>query len=138
MLASAIDRPAMLHRMERRLLGNVKYYTDYCLTHTDADYMRDVYGMVPGQGDNYFVATYPQQCAGWLVGWVLSILEPCAQIAPVTASGLAYASASAAENPAGLCVDLCIGTVTRSAYTVWHAQMTGLCCCDQWQGQGGW
>ncbi len=31
----------ILHRcrLERRLLGNVRYYTDYCLTHTDSKYM---------------------------------------------------------------------------------------------------
>lgn len=28
-----------LLRLEKKLLGNVTYYTDYCVTHEDTDYM---------------------------------------------------------------------------------------------------
>jgi hypothetical protein len=68
-------------RLERRLLGNVRFYDDFCVTHEDGDYMARMYGMEPPapspaaagagaaaaddagapQGDNYFVRTYPSQ-----------------------------------------------------------------------------
>ncbi|PNW72005.1 hypothetical protein CHLRE_16g686400v5 [Chlamydomonas reinhardtii] len=44
--------------LERRLLRNVTYYTDYCLTHEDHDYMARQYDVRPQQRDNYFVRTY--------------------------------------------------------------------------------
>ncbi|GLC40783.1 hypothetical protein PLESTB_000023200 [Pleodorina starrii] len=44
--------------LERRLLRNVRYYTDYCLTHEDHDYMARMYDIRPAQRDNYFVRTY--------------------------------------------------------------------------------
>ncbi|PNH12817.1 hypothetical protein TSOC_000181 [Tetrabaena socialis] len=34
--------------LERRLLRNVRYYTDFCLTHEDAAYMAEMYDMRPG------------------------------------------------------------------------------------------
>ncbi len=45
-------------RLERRLLRNVRYYTDYCLTHEDDKYMSRMYDVRPEQRDNYFVRTY--------------------------------------------------------------------------------
>ena len=48
-----------LLRLERRLLSNVTYYTDFCLTHEDGDYMARMYDIRPAQRDNYFVRTYP-------------------------------------------------------------------------------
>ncbi|GIL79652.1 hypothetical protein Vretimale_12249 [Volvox reticuliferus] len=44
--------------LERRLLRNVRYYTDFCLTHEDHDYMSRMYDVRPAQRDNYFVRTY--------------------------------------------------------------------------------
>lgn len=49
---------ALYCRLERRLLRNVRYYTDYCLTHEDAAYMAQRYDVRPEQRDNYFVRTY--------------------------------------------------------------------------------
>ena len=46
------------HRLERKLLGNVTYYNDYCLTHQDESYMKEMYDVRPEQNDNYFVRTY--------------------------------------------------------------------------------
>ncbi|EFJ42401.1 hypothetical protein VOLCADRAFT_107244 [Volvox carteri f. nagariensis] len=45
--------------LERRLLRNVRYYTDFCLTHEDHGYMARMYDIRPEQRDNYFVRTYP-------------------------------------------------------------------------------
>lgn len=46
-------------RLERRLLSNVKYFDDYCLTHEDTDYMQRMYDVHAEQKDNYFVRQYP-------------------------------------------------------------------------------
>ncbi|KAG2501770.1 hypothetical protein HYH03_000270 [Edaphochlamys debaryana] len=51
-----MDNPTWL---ERKLLGNVRYYTDFCITHDDHDYMARMYDIRPEQRDNYFVRTYP-------------------------------------------------------------------------------
>lgn len=51
-------------RFERRVLANVTYYDDYCITHTDEKYMAKQYDIKPDQRDNYFIRTYPSQvCA---------------------------------------------------------------------------
>jgi hypothetical protein len=47
-------------RLEKKLLSNVEYYTDYCVTHEDEDYMQRMYDMKLEQKDNYFVRTYPE------------------------------------------------------------------------------
>jgi hypothetical protein len=44
--------------LERRLLSNVTYYTDYAITHTDEAYMQSNHDMRPEQRDNYFVSNY--------------------------------------------------------------------------------
>ncbi|GLI68131.1 hypothetical protein VaNZ11_012449 [Volvox africanus] len=44
--------------LERRLLRNVRYYTDFCLTHEDHEYMSRMYDIRPAQRDNYFVRMY--------------------------------------------------------------------------------
>lgn len=53
--------PPCLHtcRLERKLLRNVVYYDDYCITHEDEDYMKQQYDIKLEQQDNYFVRTYP-------------------------------------------------------------------------------
>lgn len=51
-------------RLERRLLSNVRYYDDFCLTHEDQRYMEQQYDLRPQQRDNYFVRTYPQVGGG--------------------------------------------------------------------------
>jgi len=45
--------------MERRLLGNVKYYRDLIVTHEDEEYMRKHYNFHPTE-DMYFVRTDPE------------------------------------------------------------------------------
>jgi hypothetical protein len=51
--------PYLARRLERRLLGNVEYFDDYCITHEDERYMKKQYDVKPEQRDNYFVRTYP-------------------------------------------------------------------------------
>ncbi len=48
-----------LHRLEKRLLSNVEYFDDYCITHEDEKYMQNQYDLRIEQKDNYFVRTYP-------------------------------------------------------------------------------
>lgn len=57
-LTRSVSSPPL--RLERRLLGNVQYFDDFCLTHGDEDYMQNKYDMRLEQKDNYFVRTYPQ------------------------------------------------------------------------------
>ena len=45
--------------MERRLLGNVKYFNDLIVTHEDEDYMRNQYEFQPSE-DMYFVRCDPE------------------------------------------------------------------------------
>lgn len=45
--------------LERRLLSNVKYYDDYCITHEDEEYMTRLYDVKQEHQDNYFIYTYP-------------------------------------------------------------------------------
>lgn len=61
--------PLLLHmcRLERKLLRNVVYYDDYCITHEDEDYMKQQYDIKLEQQDNYFVRTYPDVRA-WNMG----------------------------------------------------------------------
>lgn len=46
-------------RLERRLLGNVRYFNDLIVTHEDEEYMRSHYELQLEQGDMYFVRTDP-------------------------------------------------------------------------------
>eukprot|EP00798_Chlamydomonas_sp_ICE-L_P016265 gene16265-22444_t len=50
-----MDNPTWL---ESRLLRNVEYYYDYCITHDDDEYMMKMYDIKPEQKANYFVRTY--------------------------------------------------------------------------------
>jgi predicted NAD/FAD-binding protein len=52
-----LENPSWL---ERRLLSNVEYFDDFCLTHDDEAYMQKNYDIRLSQQDNYFVRTYPQ------------------------------------------------------------------------------
>lgn len=46
--------------LEKKLLGNVTYYDDYCITHEDEKYMHEMYDVHPEQRDNYFVRQYKE------------------------------------------------------------------------------
>jgi len=62
--------------LESRLLRNVQYYDDYCLTHEDEQYMSRMYDIKPQQRDNYFVRTYPQSPQKIEMSFNLSTYQP--------------------------------------------------------------
>lgn len=62
--------------LERRLLSNVEYYNDYCLTHEDEHYMQRQYDMKLEQRDNYFVRTYPDCPSKIEMSFNLSTYQP--------------------------------------------------------------
>jgi len=51
-----LDSPS---RMEKFVLGNVRYFDDVTLTHWDHDYMSKNYDLNPKRGDQYFIRTDP-------------------------------------------------------------------------------
>lgn len=53
--ATALRLLARPTRRERWVLGNVRYYRDVTVTHSDVDYMRQHYDFEPGRGDQYLV-----------------------------------------------------------------------------------
>ncbi|MEW5301387.1 MAG: hypothetical protein WDW38_009596 [Sanguina aurantia] len=68
-----LEKPTWL---EKKLLGNVTYYTDYCVTHEDTDYMSKMYDIKPAQRDNYFVRTYPEAPKKIEMSFNLSTYQP--------------------------------------------------------------
>lgn len=50
----ALERPGF---WERRVLGNVRYFNDITVTHTDAAYMQRHYDVDAARGDQYYVRT---------------------------------------------------------------------------------
>jgi len=47
-------------RMERLVLGNVRYFDDVTVTHEDGEYMNKYYDVDPKRGDQYYVRTHPE------------------------------------------------------------------------------
>jgi predicted NAD/FAD-binding protein len=57
--------------LERFVLGNVRYYDDVTVTHTDADYMRTHFDASPSRPDVYLMRMYAHDatlCEMGLVG----------------------------------------------------------------------
>ena len=44
--------------LESRILGNVRYYRDITVTHSDTEYMSTHFDYAPERGDQYFIRTY--------------------------------------------------------------------------------
>ena len=44
--------------LERRLIGNVKYYDDFAITHEDSSYMKNMYDIKEDNDSNYFTRSY--------------------------------------------------------------------------------
>ncbi|KAL8569686.1 hypothetical protein ACOMHN_005803 [Nucella lapillus] len=61
--------------MERKALGNVRYYNDLIVTHEDGDYM-DKYYEVHRDTDQYFVRTYPSDQERIEMSFNLSNYQP--------------------------------------------------------------
>lgn len=62
--------------LEKRVLGNVKYYNDITISHEDADYMKRHYEYNPGRGDQYFVRTDPSDPSKIEMSFDLSCYQP--------------------------------------------------------------
>ncbi|KAG1652888.1 hypothetical protein FOA52_008851 [Chlamydomonas sp. UWO 241] len=62
--------------LEKRLLSNITYFDDYCVTHDDSEYMTKMYDVRPAQLDNYFVRTYPQDPRKIEMSFNLSTYQP--------------------------------------------------------------
>jgi hypothetical protein len=62
--------------LERKVLGNVKYFNDVTVTHTDVDYMNKYYEMVPNRGDQYFIRIDPDDTNKLDMSFNLSNYQP--------------------------------------------------------------
>ena len=63
--------------MQRQALGNVRYYRDVTVTHTDLEYMRKHYEIdMEERADMYFVRTDPQDPARIDMSFALSSYQP--------------------------------------------------------------
>lgn len=62
--------------LERKVLGNVRYYDDVTITHQDVDYMNKHYDIDIARHDQYFIRTDPQQPEKLEMSFNLSNYQP--------------------------------------------------------------
>jgi predicted NAD/FAD-binding protein len=62
--------------LERKLLGNVRYYNDITVTHQDLDYMKKYYEMDFNRNDQYFIRIDPNEPENIDMSFNLSNYQP--------------------------------------------------------------
>jgi predicted NAD/FAD-binding protein len=62
--------------LERRLLGNVRYFNDLIVTHEDEEYMRSHYSLKLEDGDMYFIRTDPANRERVEMSFNLTMYQP--------------------------------------------------------------
>lgn len=62
--------------LERKILGNVRYYDDITITHQDVEYMQKHYDIDVARHDQYFIRTDPQQPEKLEMSFNLSNYQP--------------------------------------------------------------
>lgn len=68
-----LEEPSWL---ERRVLGNVRYFDDVTVTHQDQEYMHQHYDLDPTRNDQYFIHTDPQDRGKIEMSFNLSNYQP--------------------------------------------------------------
>ncbi len=70
---AALDAPRF---WERWALGNVRYYNDITITHTDENYIKALYDVDQSRGDQYYVRTYPSDPSAIEMSFSLHNYQP--------------------------------------------------------------
>lgn len=62
--------------MERKVLGNVRYYDDISVTHVDKEYMKKNFNLHDDRNEMYFVRTYKEDPRKIEMAFDLSHYQP--------------------------------------------------------------